>query len=316
MKLLVLFLILSSCLFSKDVYLNILHQVGGEAYIKDEKVYIINSNEVKLKRLQYYLTNFTLIDKNGNKIETPTKYLLINADSNDYFLGDIDIDSVASMEFYFGIEEKINHSDPSVWEVGHPLNLTYASMHWGWAAGYRFLAVEGVTKDLWSNWKNEFQFHLVGDQYYGKIQIDQPLTLVDSETGHYKIQLLADFKDLFQDVNLISNNFNHGSGGSNDIIATNVKSGRFLTSPKVLSVEKLANLSVYPNPTSDFVNIDFADLNTQNLSIQIVDINGNIVLEETAQQLKRIDLKKLSSGTYFVNILENSKILKSVKIMK
>lgn len=314
MKFIALIIILTNGLFATEVWLKINHNVKGQEYVKNDGVYNINTFETKFKRLQYYLSDIVLIDLNGNRVPAPNLFHLIDSDSSKYFLGDVNIENIRQIDYYFGLSNSINHGDPSVWPQGHPLNLTYAAMHWGWAAGYRFLAVEGYTKDMFGAWKNEFQYHLVGDQYYSKMNISFMPNV--SEDGTITINLEADFNELFNGVNLITDNFNHGSGGSNDIIANNVKNGKFL-SYHLLSVDKpYPNLSIYPNPSQDFTYINFDDTNITGLTFKLTNIKGEFISEINPLFSNKIDLSNLTNGIYFLNVIENEKVVKMLKIVK
>lgn len=69
------------------------------------------------------------------------------------------------------------------------------------------------------------------------------------------------------------------------------------------------NLIVYPNPTSDYINIDNAKIN----EASILDFTGKTLLKSTS---KTIDLSKLPKGVYILNVtLENGKSI-SKKIIR
>ncbi len=66
----------------------------------------------------------------------------------------------------------------------------------------------------------------------------------------------------------------------------------------------LDNVLLYPNPTSGFVKIDLGDY-ASNVSVQVVDLNGRIMLEKTIEvnaALFELNLQNLQAGTYFVHI--------------
>ena len=65
------------------------------------------------------------------------------------------------------VEFNLNHADPSLQDSSHPLAPQFPSMHWGWAAGYRFAALEGmIDKNQDSVMETVFQYHPVDDSYY------------------------------------------------------------------------------------------------------------------------------------------------------
>ena len=69
---------------------------------------------------------------------------------------------------------------------------------------------------------------------------------------------------------------------------------------------------IYPNPGVEIINIDvdvpFADL-------EIIDLNGRLVLSKTNSNLKGIDISSLSEGSYIVKVNANS-IIYSIKFIK
>lgn len=64
------------------------------------------------------------------------------------------------------------------------------------------------------------------------------------------------------------------------------------------SLEDIENLtiSMYPNPTTDFITID----SSENGSFTIVDMMGSVVAEGVVNNNK-VNVTALNSGTYFVN---------------
>ena len=75
-----------------------------------------------------------------------------------------------------------------------------------------------------------------------------------------------------------------------------------------------SNLSIYPNPTQDFLNVKVEESDFSG-SIQILNSLGNVVLEINSVNKdinQRIDISKLNSGIYFIKI--GNKVEKFVKM--
>ncbi|MDM1057580.1 T9SS type A sorting domain-containing protein, partial [Myroides sp. 1354] len=79
-----------------------------------------------------------------------------------------------------------------------------------------------------------------------------------------------------------------------------------------LSTEEfeLADLSfaIWPNPVVDQLNVTIPEeLNVQGMSIQLFDMTGRLVknLSNLSSNQVEVDMKGLSSGTYFVKIKGN-----------
>ncbi len=77
-------------------------------------------------------------------------------------------------------------------------------------------------------------------------------------------------------------------------------------------------MSFFPNPTKEILNINFGKLTNQKSSIKIVDINGKVVFNTTIENpniIERIHLPKLSKEMYLVNVTsENAEINKKIII--
>lgn len=73
------------------------------------------------------------------------------------------------------------------------------------------------------------------------------------------------------------------------------------------------DLKVYPNPTSSYVNIDASNLT--NVSVQILDLNGRILLSQKLSKSSQQDLSSLLPGVYLLKIIsdQGSKTTKIVK---
>jgi hypothetical protein len=76
-------------------------------------------------------------------------------------------------------------------------------------------------------------------------------------------------------------------------------------------VESLADgtsLELYPNPTSDVINVAFNGSKTQNLTVRVVNMNGQLVYSDavgqyTGQYKNTIDLSNVAKGVYFVQLI-------------
>jgi len=78
----------------------------------------------------------------------------------------------------------------------------------------------------------------------------------------------------------------------------------FAIANPVLGVNDFENdfqVSFFPNPTKDFININMGTLTEAAYEFSLVDINGKIVLEKTVNnpnQIEHVNISKLASGIY------------------
>jgi hypothetical protein len=76
----------------------------------------------------------------------------------------------------------------------------------------------------------------------------------------------------------------------------------------------LSNISIYPNPTSDNLTIDH---NMINCTAQILDISGRLIKSVDLNEMSgSIDLKDVSAGLYFLNLVSEGQLMHSQKVIK
>ncbi len=80
------------------------------------------------------------------------------------------------------------------------------------------------------------------------------------------------------------------------------------------------DLKIYPNPTNDYLNVEFTNEDEKEVKIEIVDTRGNVLnkfdLGVEKDISDQIQTDKLFNGVYFANIYFDNKLVKSVKIVK
>lgn len=77
------------------------------------------------------------------------------------------------------------------------------------------------------------------------------------------------------------------------------------------------SIKVYPNPTSDVLNIALPKFETGNISISISDLLGHSVLKQTFDgqlEFATIDLSSVSNGLYLINIAHDGQSLLTDKV--
>lgn len=78
-----------------------------------------------------------------------------------------------------------------------------------------------------------------------------------------------------------------------------------------------SDIVIYPNPSSDIVNIHFDGYEHIEATIQIYDLSGRLLLNNTVKALESIlDISYLSEGVYLLKIAEGDKVLLSEQLIK
>lgn len=76
-------------------------------------------------------------------------------------------------------------------------------------------------------------------------------------------------------------------------------------------------VSTYPNPTSDVLNLIIDRSNFDNLSYQLMDINGKLLTSDVITKTNTsISMNELPAAIYFIKIISSNQEIKTFKIIK
>jgi hypothetical protein len=83
----------------------------------------------------------------------------------------------------------------------------------------------------------------------------------------------------------------------------------------------IANLAIYPNPSSDVFNISFTSENVQDLKVRVLNVIGEELINENLQQFigeytKKINLSDNAKGVYFLEIETNDGVINKKLILQ
>jgi len=76
-------------------------------------------------------------------------------------------------------------------------------------------------------------------------------------------------------------------------------------------------LSVYPNPTTNYLQLKVEDEKLENLTYQLIDLQGKVIEnKKVTATSSTIEMEGLPKAIYFLNVNDNNKIVKTFKIIK
>jgi len=76
-------------------------------------------------------------------------------------------------------------------------------------------------------------------------------------------------------------------------------------------------IATYPNPTSDNLQLSIEHLTANKLSYFLYDVHGRTLMHQSINNLKTIiAMNSLPAAIYFLKIMGNNRIIKTVKIIK
>lgn len=227
--------------------------------------------------LRYYISGISFVHHGNQRTNAENVYLLVDVAKTDrYVIGNYDISSIDSLIFHIGVERLFNHQDPTLYPEGHPLSLQDPSMHWGWAAGYRFITLEGSAGSTPTTARADVQLHSVGDTLYRRIAIAVSPE-VDGNT--LNIVLNAEYGNLLDGIDASLGVILHGYG-KETIALTDNMAQRVFTSATTSSVSDVDHsvipLLAFPQPISTDLHISYG---TQSASVRLINTLGESVLE-------------------------------------
>jgi hypothetical protein len=78
------------------------------------------------------------------------------------------------------------------------------------------------------------------------------------------------------------------------------------------------DIKVYPNPASEYINIQFEEILTDVVSVTMIDSNGKLVMSDVISQgmsEKLINIQDLPSGLYYLRLIRG-KLVNVYKVVK
>ena len=107
---------------------------------------------------------------------------------------------------------------------------------------------------------------------------------------------------------------NTGNTGS---VAQGVEQAYEISSVGIKETALNISLSIFPNPTSDFLTLKVEDYNNEALSYYLIDEQGKLVLnQQITNQDTQVAMSNLARGAYFINVLQENKKIQTFKIIK
>lgn len=111
--------------------------------------YSNSSNDTfNFERVKFLMSNFVLEKENGEFYTIPDAYAYLSLKDglDSVVFKNLPKGKYKSIRFKVGLDSAVNHSDPALRALDHPLSPSLNEMHWGWAGGYIFNVLEGYYK--------------------------------------------------------------------------------------------------------------------------------------------------------------------------
>ena len=296
---------------AKELVLQLSHKYGEDSFSLNQDYLTDEQVPVRFSRLEYYLNINGFSLTSGETIDLDESYILVNTNEIYYSLGAHEVSNIDSLLFHIGVQPELNHEDPALWSNDHPLAPQSPSMHWGWIAGYRFMAIEGML-DTDNNGVMEtiLQYHPVDDKYYTPVVL---LANTVEEEDKITIYVDVNYDKMFEAIGVSNGGVFHGDYLANDLLLANIEGNSVFTASTNLTVKEsvLVN-NLYPNPCSDALQINL----NEDALLSICDIQGRSLMAKSLESGSQvISTVNLNRGVYMLTV-ETKTSHQSFKILK
>lgn len=302
---------------TNQVKISFEHNAGSGFMSLGHAVFPIwNNKNVKITRAEFYISDIELHHSGNTSTLLANQYLLVDAGDPlvEFDLGAWPVDAVESVTLHVGVPSNVNHLDPTTYPANHPLAPQNPSMHWGWAAGYRFLCIEGsVDNNNDGVPETIFEFHNVGDELYKSVELTSTET---AENGVLHLHFVLDYAKLFSNMTMSGNVIHHGATTMNVSMMNNSAEAGFIAMPAVSADHDVSanslKLSASPNPFSGETLIRYDLPASDALTLVVTNAFGQPVYALHNLQAKgsmRFERGNLPSGVYQYAFYENKELL-------
>jgi cytochrome c peroxidase len=130
-----------------------------------------------ITRLDFLLSDFELRRPDGIWVVLTNNYACVRGrERRTAFRVDAPDGMYDAIRYRIGVAPSVNHVDPSVYPADHPLNPNVNGLHWDWAGGYIFFALEGLWDDN-AGERHGFSFHVANDPQVMVVEHTASLTV-------------------------------------------------------------------------------------------------------------------------------------------
>lgn len=282
------------------VKLVIHHKLGSNSFALGSTATNNLGNTYNLSRMEYYMTKFTIVYNGGQLLPVSDDVVaLVNAsgESTEIDLGLQNVSNIEGIRFHIGVHTPVNNEDPSLYPMDHPLAPQSPSMHWGWASGYRFIALEGMASP---SLNQALELHGLGNENYFETSVLAPATVYPWEQV---IHIDADYQRGLEDIDVNGGLIVHGTMAQAATMITNFRDYVYSASQAAAVTEIADNtlLAVFPNPSNGNFQVEF--MAKEDGTLTVSDVSGKLISTQEISAGKGIQLLKVNEpGCYFVTL--------------
>ncbi|MEJ6829140.1 MAG: cytochrome C peroxidase, partial [Akkermansiaceae bacterium] len=156
--------------FAGSLRVEVLPRFEGKPLALDSVRYE-GAETFSVTRLSYLLSQFAVQKEDSSWLELGDQVAYLDAGKrrNHFILKEVPEGRYRALRFSLGVPKPANHEDPAKLAADHPLNPNLNQLHWDWATGYIFMALEGRYRA--GNELKGYVYHLANDNNLNRLQL-------------------------------------------------------------------------------------------------------------------------------------------------
>ena len=258
--------------------------------------------------------NWLLVQSIPHKI----KSIYFSNSEIGYFLGGSD----SSNNIYKTVNQGINFSNYPLFMQSIKERVFFINNEVGfiigWYSPYIKKTIDGglTWVDLYSSFTNSLggmEINFINEQngFYVDNSGGQSNLFSTVNSGQTWVNELSIISNNSYSISKLSTKFNNGCLiGNNGLI---YKKDNLLSTNNIKKNEN--NIEIFPNPTSDEINIEYNPINVKIKSINLIDENGKLI-KSIKSDFEKLRLQNISQGTYFLNFITEKGVITKKIIRK
>lgn len=299
-------LITTGAFSQNEVYTRFVFQNENQPFSLNEVITAHNGVSYRVENMAFFMSRVEIVH-DGNQVTA--------LDTNDVFyvnhnapvidLGEYAITNIEAIRFDVGVPPHLNHLDISQYPEHHPLSYHDPSMHWGWAAGYIHMLMNG-----WGDDNNDgvpsvsYQLNCLGDENVYTVEVATTATILAD--GSREIVLLCNVDQWLRNSDPATTGAVHGSNGINAIVMNNLTIYPVFVSPANAAVSEKETMPVTVAQSASSVlvswNVPLA------VSYRLVDAEGRI-LEQGECNGQSLQFSDMHSGLHVVQLVSDQSVV-------
>ena len=298
------FIVLCSASLSAQNFVrtSFLFHNAGQPFALNETIAAYNGVDYSVQSMAFFMSRVKITHDGGQVTALDTNEVYyVNFNVPEIILGSFNISQVEAITFDVGVPEYLNHLDISQYPVHHPLAFHDPTMHWGWAAGYMHMVMNGKGHDNNDGMPSvAYELNCLGDDNVPTTTITTTATV--NPDNSRTIFLICNVDEWLRDTDPATTGAMHGSNGVNATVMSNVENHPVFTSPATASLigKEQINISI----SQSTIGTELSWIDSHVASYRLLDADGR-VLDQGESNGQQLLFTELSSGLHIVQLMND-----------